>query len=389
MTPAELEFLAREAGKRKRIAEIGSWRGRSTAAIADNTEAVVYAIDTWAGSPETDFDPGFAAGGPEWLWGEFLLHKADNVIPVRMTSVDAAAYFAGRGDTFDMIFIDGAHDTESVKADIAAWRPLLEPGGLLCGHDYFTTVKEAVDASLAAREAPGTTIWVANGGFAHLLPCAILVPSLNRPQNLRRAVANIHENTPEQHFILFMVSDPESMAILDELEEWYIDDSDVEDHRYVTRMNKLISYIDDAKTVFFGSDDVLHRPGWLSQALAVMDGGPSVVVVNDLRNPNGTQAVVRRDYIPTAVFDAPGLAFHPGYLHNFADSEMFLTAQRRGTYARAMNSIVEHLHPVFGSQNADPWDATYTNAQQGWDADLLHFQQRMNLINNHNFRSPE
>lgn len=213
--------------------------------------------------------------------------------------------------------------------------------------------------------------------ISDLLPCAILVPSLNRSQNLRRTVASIHDNTPEQHFILFMVSDPESMAILDELGEWYIDDSLADDHRYVTRMNELIGYIDDAKTVFFGSDDVLHRPEWLSRALAVMDRGPAVVVVNDLRNPNGTQAVVRSDYIPTAVFDAPGLAFHPGYLHNFADSEMFATAASRGLYARAMNSIVEHLHPVFGSQNSDHWDDTYVNAQKGWDHDRALFEERM------------
>jgi glycosyltransferase involved in cell wall biosynthesis len=206
------------------------------------------------------------------------------------------------------------------------------------------------------------------------------VPSLNRPQNLKALVENIHETTPEEHFIVFCVSDAESMDILDELEEWYLDDSPDEDQRYVTRMNKLIEHLEDAVTVFFGSDDVIHHQGWLSKALAVMNTGPSVVVVNDLHNVNGTQAVVKREYLSRAVIDQPGLAFHSGYIHNFADNEMFLTAARQGECARAMDSVVEHLHPVFGSDNALPWDTTYTNVQHGWGHDEELWKRRRELI---------
>jgi len=213
-----------------------------------------------------------------------------------------------------------------------------------------------------------------------LLPCAILVPSLDRPQNLRATVANIHENTPESHFILFCVSDQESKDILDELEEWYVDDSDCEDRRYVTRMNKLVKWLDDAKTLFFGSDDVIHHQGWLTAALRVMDEGPSVVVVNDLHNANGTQAVIRREYLQRAVFDAPGLAFHPGYGHNFADNEMFATAQMQNEYARALFSFVEHLHPLFGASNAAKWDETYRGAQRTWDRDEAIWRARSQMI---------
>jgi len=381
MSPEELAWLAEQARTHTQIAEIGSWRGRSTAALADNTPGTVFAIDTWEGSKETDFDPGFQAGGAEWLWQEFLRNRADNVRWARMASVEAARWFAGQGETFDMIFIDGAHDYESVKEDIAAWRPLLAPGGLFCGHDYWPDgeVTRAVNDTISAHAAAGS-IWVANGGINHLLPCAILVPSLDRPQRLRDLVANIHATTPEEHFILFCVSDDESKTILDELEEWYIDDSDCEDRRYVTRMNKLVKWLDDAKTMFFGSDDVIHHQGWLGQALKVMILGWDVVAVNDLHNMAGTQAVMRRSYLPKAVFDAPGLAFHPDYGHNFADNEQFFTAQRHNQFMRARDAVVEHKHPIYREPDGAAWDSTYEGATRTWDEDEARWKIRHAMV---------
>lgn len=160
MSPSELRWLAEQAAAHERIAEIGSWMGRSSAAMCDHTNGKVWCIDTWMGSDEPAHDRILGGKDKEWLMGQFLVNAAPNAIPLRMTSVNAAEYFRRHGMSFDMIFIDGAHDTESVKADILAWRPLLEAGGLFCGHDYFTTVKEAVDELLVVHEAPDTTIWV-------------------------------------------------------------------------------------------------------------------------------------------------------------------------------------------------------------------------------------
>jgi hypothetical protein len=210
-----------------------------------------------------------------------------------------------------------------------------------------------------------------------LVPTAVLIPSLGRSHRLRTVVQNIRETTPEPHKMMFCVGDPESKAILDELGEWYFDDTDDADKRYVTRMNKLVRGLRGAKTVFFGSDDVLHHSGWLSAALRVMVDGASVVVVNDMRNRNGTQALVRFDYLTKAVFDDASVAFHPGYLHNFADSEMFYTAHRHGAYARAYDSYVEHLHPIFQEGSPLEWDKTYTDAMKGWEHDEQLFEARM------------
>jgi predicted O-methyltransferase YrrM len=40
------------------------------------------------------------------------------------------------GLTFDLVYIDGDHEYQSVKADIAATLPLIKPGGVLAGHDW-------------------------------------------------------------------------------------------------------------------------------------------------------------------------------------------------------------------------------------------------------------
>jgi predicted O-methyltransferase YrrM len=182
----ELRWLAEQASTRKTVVEIGAWKGRSTRAMADNLPegGVIYAVDTWNGTPE---DPHFKelVGKPEdWLFNQFaanigedLLHreKVENgvrtavtytVRPLREPSLTAARYLGGGcyDIKFDMIFIDAAHDYKAVKDDILAWLPLLAPGGLFCGHDFFPgrggVIQAVTECFPKARKAGAGTIWV-------------------------------------------------------------------------------------------------------------------------------------------------------------------------------------------------------------------------------------
>lgn len=170
MTSEELYWLAFQASTKSHILEVGSWMGRSTRALADNTSGVVYAVDTWRGSKETE--DLLKGKTDDWLLARFTENLSDHigtdtVRRVRLPSIPAADYFAdqlrrGQRPVFDMVFIDGAHDYESVKADILAWRPLLAPGGLLCGHDWGSEgVKQALDevAPDARRVCDMGSIW--------------------------------------------------------------------------------------------------------------------------------------------------------------------------------------------------------------------------------------
>ena len=145
MSPWELEWLCQMAATRTVIVEVGSWKGRSTKALAMSTPGVVYAIDHWKGSlGELDKDHQEAVSrGSDWLYGVFRQNLEDEinrmkVVPIRSESSAAAPLLTGMlgHAQADMIFIDAEHSYEAACRDIALYRNFLRPGGLLAGHDY-------------------------------------------------------------------------------------------------------------------------------------------------------------------------------------------------------------------------------------------------------------
>ena len=64
-------------------------------------------------------------------WGRFGRKRA---VFVRNFSVPAS--FAVANHSLDHIYVDARHDLEGVTQDLAAWWPKLCPGGLFAGHDF-------------------------------------------------------------------------------------------------------------------------------------------------------------------------------------------------------------------------------------------------------------
>jgi len=163
MSDLELIWLAYQAYNATSICEVGSWRGRSTRALADNTKGTVVAIDTWEGSAnELQQDVILQDKNPDWLLNEFLENMKDktNLRFYRMHSQEAALIFPH--EEFDFVFLDGSHEYKDIKNDIIMYKPLVKPGGILAGHDYrqpWDGVIQAVDELLPTATNPVDDIW--------------------------------------------------------------------------------------------------------------------------------------------------------------------------------------------------------------------------------------
>ncbi len=144
--------------ERMTIAEIGSWKGMSTAVLAQTVKpfnGVVFAIDHWQGS----------IGVPEHKQAETrdmlsnfrhnmkALGLLDIVHPMIMDSKTAAGMF--KDNYLDMVFIDADHSYSHIKEDIEMWLPKLKPNGIIAGHDceekytkfgeYIKTINEHLE----------------------------------------------------------------------------------------------------------------------------------------------------------------------------------------------------------------------------------------------------
>jgi predicted O-methyltransferase YrrM len=149
MSPEELTWLAEQARECSVIIEVGSHLGRSTAALADHCPGHVFAVDKWADAS---------------VFAAFMEKKCRNVLKMVGTSPEIANAFAPEL-CVDLVFIDADHSYEAVKADIAAWRRFVKPGGILAGHDHdggWPGVEKAVDEAFGGRfaEGPGSIWWV-------------------------------------------------------------------------------------------------------------------------------------------------------------------------------------------------------------------------------------
>ena len=117
------------------IVEIGSHHGRSTVILASGKSdgcTEVVAVDPFS-------DPRWGGGeGSLAVFRENVQHAGveASVRPVRGFSAEAAS--AWDGSPIGVLYVDGAHDEESVLADIDGWEHFIAPGGRVLFHDCFS-----------------------------------------------------------------------------------------------------------------------------------------------------------------------------------------------------------------------------------------------------------
>lgn len=176
--------IQRKRNERQRAAEIGVWQGMTSrwllTALPKLQLTLVDPFATGGSEGNPGWQDSFAGVAQQQIDRQYEIVQgieqafAPRAQIIRECSVPAAARIVDR--SLDLVFIDAAHDYESVKADIAAWRSKVRPGGWLSGHDYKPTgtglyganVGRAVDEF---RDATGWTLEVRLGKvWAFLVP---------------------------------------------------------------------------------------------------------------------------------------------------------------------------------------------------------------------------
>lgn len=159
MAESELEFLHSlvvDAGPDDLIVELGSWKGRSTAALytAMHHNQTIVTIDTWLGQADLRFSAHVDVTRSD-IFLEFMENmrifkmeptwytpEKKGSCYLRMLSSDAKNLFPN--NSIKRLILDSDH--EEIGRDIDEWNPkLVKPGGIFCGHDWnWTGAKESI-----------------------------------------------------------------------------------------------------------------------------------------------------------------------------------------------------------------------------------------------------
>src|SRR5262245_42101405 len=147
-----LYLLAADLSSAAQVVEIGTYRGRGTAALAlgcmvsgahltsiDHYQGVMGAAADWESSPDRVRATLAALG----ITGVTLLAAESTQVAATWTQPIA------------LLFVDGSHDLASVASDIAAWWPHLQPHRVCCFHDYVAGHGDGVIAAVRTLCARG------------------------------------------------------------------------------------------------------------------------------------------------------------------------------------------------------------------------------------------
>jgi predicted O-methyltransferase YrrM len=142
------------------VVEIGCWMGQSIIHFCQRLQdigkkATVHCVDTWKGEENQPAHLEIVSAHGGSIFNKFQDNCMESEVigmisPIIGDSAESAERFEDA--SLDFIFIDAAHDYNSVVKDLAAWWPKLKPDGIFAGHDYpWHEVKKAVDEHAAAN----------------------------------------------------------------------------------------------------------------------------------------------------------------------------------------------------------------------------------------------
>lgn len=146
-------------------AELGVARGGFAADMIKRPDVrELWLIDCWGPYPEADPQDtsvwDHAVGETLYQKVKARFQNDSRVHILRMLIEDAAKKFPQ--NYFDFVYVDAGHTYDAVRRHLNLFYPLLKPGGLLAGHDYWNTgdVQHVKDVRRAVDD------WCAENGLA-------------------------------------------------------------------------------------------------------------------------------------------------------------------------------------------------------------------------------
>lgn len=348
MTFEEMTYLYEMAKSHKCIGELGSWKGRSTNALATACKGVVYAIDTWEGSKELRDDTNWMAKRED-IFATFTENTKQftNIITNRKKGMEACHDYEDK--SFDAVFIDAGHTYEEVKEDIDAWLPKAKM--LLCGHDYqqdfWMGVVKAVDEKFGKPDEVHGSIWV-----KYLVPkVTFIIPTLGRPEGLKRCLDSIEGLNYPKAMIETIIIDGEG-----------------------TVPQKMARGLWQSKGeyIVFASNDVEFTPDSLYNAIDLARKGYDLVAFNtgDISPDEGNiceHFMIKKDFVSRIGGEIFDTEFH----HIGCDNLLWAKAKKLNQATRCQEAIVYHYH--WSKVGTQPNDEVYA---KGWS----HVQEDRALL---------
>lgn len=114
-------------------AEIGACFGRYSEILCQNIPGLkLFVIDSWNNARNAHREAGAHMSVEESARRKLAPY---NAIVIKASSMDALRYV--EDNALDFVFIDAAHDYNSVAEDIREWSKKVRIGGIVSGHDYY------------------------------------------------------------------------------------------------------------------------------------------------------------------------------------------------------------------------------------------------------------
>lgn len=148
----------------RKILEIGSFEGRSTCFLIDELASPeapleIHCVDTWGGgrehaeinmtAVESRFDSNIALTIQAHPGASIRLRKRKGLSIEKLSEVIAE----GHVGSFDMVYVDGSHESPDVLGDAVLGFHLLKVGGLMVFDDYVWGLGLGADPVMSPKFA--------------------------------------------------------------------------------------------------------------------------------------------------------------------------------------------------------------------------------------------